>query len=423
MDFSDKVVFVITTPIFCSLAERLARDFGTCYLYIPVSGSFVSMNQGLVGYGMKNVTRVDNIFGDHFEKVDLWVFPDGGHGDLQIYLEGIGKRVWGARHGEELEEYRGTCKEVMERLGLPVAPWVRLKGMDALRAHLKKHDNKHIKIDKYRDLTETWWHDNYENSLPKLDKLQNDLGGFATIAEFIVEDDLPDCVETGIDTYCIDGLYPKVCSFGVEIKDSAYVTRFVNYADIPEPVTRWTEVMAPVMAQYGYRGFLCNEIRIGEDHLPYCIDVTARAGSPPIELYQEMVTNLSDVLWEGADGVLIEPELAGKFGVQAVLKSAWAGGMNWQPVGVAPEWEHHLKGYDAVVDGQRYVLPLYKEMSEVGSIVGWGDTMEEAFEMIRAVGETVTGYGIKVNLDPLEEASEEMKKLETLGLKMGQATK
>ncbi len=63
MSLKNETVLVCCAPLFVSLAERLARDFKKVYLYTPTSGSFVTMNAGLVGSGMEGVEKVDSIFG------------------------------------------------------------------------------------------------------------------------------------------------------------------------------------------------------------------------------------------------------------------------------------------------------------------------------------------------------------------------
>jgi hypothetical protein len=415
MDLSTKTACVTCTPLFFSLAERFARDFKKVYLHSPVSGSFVTMNAGLVGTGLPNVEKVASLW-DVVDDVDIHIFPDLGHAALQVYLEEHGHRVWGARHGDELEVFREVCKQLMEEHGLPVAPWDLVKGMDKLRAFLKAHERQWVKLDQWRGLTESWFSESYDLSMPKLDELEKDLGGFKDQVEWIVEDDLPDKVEIGLDCYTVDGLYPSKTLTGIECKDSGYVSEFVEWQKIPEPLRRWFETMAPVIAEYGYRGFLANELRIGKDKVPFMIDACCRAGSPPSELFQEFYTNISEIVWEGADGNLVDPKPISKFGVQSVLKSKWAPG-HWQPVSIAPEWERNLKLFnEVVVDGQRYVVPLDEDMSEVGSVVGWGDTLEAAVDMVTEAGESVQGYDLKFTMGPVEKVQEEMATLKELGV-------
>jgi hypothetical protein len=292
-----------------------------------------------------------------------------------------------------------------------VQPWKVVKGIDALREHLMENENQHVKINRWRGLTETFFSPNYATVEPKLDDIQNLLGGFKDIAEFIVEDDLPDCVEIGLDSYCIDGEFPARTLCGIEVKDLGYVAEVKDWTEIPEPIRRWNETMAPVLESYGYRGFLSTEVRIGKDLEPYMIDLCARAGSPPSELYSEFYENFSEIIWEGANGNLVDPQPIAKFGVQVVLKSSWASG-HWQPVIYAPEFERNIKLFNCVVvDGKRFVVPLDEEMSEIGAVLGWGDTLEAAVAMAQKAGEAIEGFGIKFGMGPIDTATEQMQEM------------
>ena len=416
MKYPSKTCLVICNGLFVSLAERLARDFGTVLLYVPYSDSFPKMNEGRLGYGLPGVTLVDSIFGPHFEEVDLFCFVDLYHAAEQIQLEKMGKRVWGPRNAEELEIYREVCKEQMEELGLAVQPWKIVKGVSALEAHLKANKDQHVKIDRWRGVTETFFSPSWEVIEPKVHAIADTLGGFKEELEFIVEDDLPDRVEVGLDTYCIDGVWPVNTLFGIEAKDCGYCGQMVKWDKIPEPLRRWNEAFAPVFAKYGARCSISNEIRIGKDKVPYMVDATIRAPSPPSELWQELFLNLSEIIWEGADGILVEPEAAAKWGVEVVIKSAWAM-EHWQLVDYPPEFGNQIKLFNQVmIDGKRYVVPQNEEMQEIGAVVGWGDTLEAAMEHAKKAGESITGYGIKFEMGPIESVNKSIEELAAIGM-------
>lgn len=415
-DLYTKSVCVVCSPLFISMAERLSRDFGKTFLFVPTSGTFITMDQGEVGSGIPGVEKVYSIDDEKLADVDLFVFPDIGFAETQLRLEEAGKRVWGARHGEDLEQQRELCKSLMEKEGLPVAPWKELTGMDALRTHLSAHKDQHVKINRWRGLTETFFSPNIEAVGSKLDHLQTDLGAFKDTAKFILEDDLPNRVEIGTDIYCIDGAYPASTLIGIEVKDLGYIAQFVKWDSIPEPLRRWNETMAPYLRRCGYRGFLSCEIRIGEDLVPYQIDACCRAGSPPSELYQEFYLNLAEILWEGAGGVVVNPKPAAKWAAQIVLKSTWANG-HVQPVDFPEKYARNIKLFDyVVIEGRRYVLPLEKDVTEIGAVVGWGDTLEAAVAMVKEAGESIEGYGIKFNLGPLDKAKEQIEEIERIGV-------
>lgn len=418
MTYPDKTVLVVANSIFVSLAERLGRDFGKCYLFVPCAGSFPTMNHGMVGHGLPGVERLDDIYGPHFDSVDLFVFVNLYKSQLQIHLEKLGKRVWGNRNAEELECSRAMCKERMIELRLTVQPYTVVKGVDALREHLKSHPKQFVKIDRWRGVTETFFAPNYEIVEGKIDKMAADLGGFKDILEFICEDDLPDMIEVGLDTYVIDGQYPDATLFGLEAKDSGYVGQMRKWAQIPEPMRRWNEAFAPIFAKYGARGSVSNEIRIDERKDPVMVDATIRAPCPPSELWQELFTNLPEIMWEGAAGVLVEPIPAGQWGVEVILKSDWAES-NWQEVSYPDEFARQVKLFNCVViDGRRYVVPQGDEMAEIGAVIGWGDTLEAAMDHARKAGEAVEGYGVKFSMGSVDKVIEQIKELADIGLEV-----
>jgi len=416
-NYSDKCVMVISHGLFAHVAERLTRDFGRVLLYIPWnSNSFPTSNVGELGYGVPGVERVDSIFGKHFEDVDLFVFADIYFSAEQVYLESIGKRVWGSRNGEELEIYRETCKEVMADLGLPLNPWKKVKGVKALREYLKANPCQYVKFDKWRGNFETFRSESYDLSEVKIDEIAHNMGAFQHVAEFICEDELPDCVEIGTDLFTIDGQLPSQTLLGIEVKDLGYVGEFKQWASIPEPVRRWNEAMSPIFAKYGYRGWLSNEIRITKDLEPYMIDATCRMPSPPGELCSEFYTNYADILWHGADGVLVDPEPAAKFGMEIIIKSDWAK-ENWQPVQYDEKFAKQIKLFNPmIIEGKRYVVPQDEDMAEIGAVVGFGDTLEAAQEHLMAAANSIEGFGIKVPKGTIDDAKEEMQKLADFGL-------
>lgn len=415
-DLSTKTVLVCASSLFANFSQRLARDFGKVYLCIPHAGAFPTMNKGMVGFGLDDIEIVHSVFGKHFDEVDLFCFPDLGNSALQVHLEGMGKRVFGNRNAEELEIYRELCKEVMAENGLPLQPWAVVKGVSKLREHLKAHKESHVKIDRWRGVTESFFSKSYDIIEPKINEVAAILGMFQDEIDFIVEDDLPDCVEVGTDAYVIDGKYPSKTLIGLEVKDLGYVGEMVKWDSIPDPIIRWNNAMAPILGEYGARGFISNEIRIGKDKVPYMIDATIRLPSPPSELYQELYTNISEIVWEGADGNMVDPVPAGKFGVELILKSDFAK-TNFQRISFSDEWKDNIKLYNPVkIDGKLYCVPQDEDMGEVACVVGYGDKLEDAIAMAMEAADSVCGYGIKIPKGSIDSAKEGIEELEEYGI-------
>ena len=351
-----------------------------------------------------------------FDEVDLWVFPDVYHGAMQDWLRNQGKRVWGSGSGESLELDRDGTKKLMKTLGYPVGKYAVIKGVAALREYLKSHTNVWIKINKWRGHFETFHSPNYRLVEPRIDEIEYKLGAFKSVVEFVVENSLDNKFEIGVDGFTVDGQFPENMFYGIEVKDLGYLGMMDKYANIPEPITRYDKVMAPVLKGHKYRGFYSSEVRLGKDKIPYMIDHCARAGTPPNELYQEIYTNLPEIMWEGAGGKILEPEASHKFGAELLIHSTWAD-QNWQPVDFPSQYRQFVKLRNAAkIDGRWYVIPQSVGLPEIGSVIGMGESMKEAMAMACEVASKVQGYYIDIYTDSLDKAEAEIEKAKSFGI-------
>ena len=405
MNYRSKTVLVYDHGLFVEIARTLSKSFGRVLYYSPWETSAPKSNVRCVGEGIDEIERVASIW-PHVDEVDLFVFPDVFEGALQEYLVKIGKRVWGCRMGEELELDRTACKEHCAGLGIDIGPYTTLKGLDALRSHLKRHKDQFVKIPYLRGDMETFKADNYELIEPRLNELADNFA--SKTMEFICEEEIPDAIEVGYDGYTVDGRFPKEGIVGVECKDQAYVCAAMPYRDMPASVRSVNSKLASTLKDYSYRGFISTEIRVSPDGKAYLIDPCARCGSPPSELYQMMIGNLADVLWEGAEGILIDPELIKPFGAELLLISEWAD-KNWQQVDFPASIREHVKLRNLMmIDGEYYVAPQSNGTTAIGAVVAMGDTQEEAIEECKRLAEMVEGYSIEKPIQALDKAGEQL---------------
>ena len=400
---------------FISIAQRIARDVKKVYYCAAHPTEFPQMADYLIGYGLEGIEVVESPW-DVFEEVDMIVYPDLYYGAEQTQMVKLGKPVWGTRYGEDLELDRILLKDILKAKGLPVNDYEVVKGMDKLRAFLKANPDVYVKMSKYRGDFESFHSVDYKTSEPLLDEVQHRLGAFAKIAEFICEAPIPDAVEIGWDGYTVDGQFPASTLAGIEIKDRAYVGAIKPTKSLPSQILQVNEGLSDAMKETQYRGPFSTEIRVGKDKQPYLIDFTARYPSPPNQLQQEMFANFTDILWQGANGKLIDPKPAAKFGAQAILQSDFAG-KNWQPVSFPKELEPHVKLNNCVkIEGQYYVVPQPVELTQIGALVAWGDTMESAIEQVKEMAEEIKGYGITVPTEAFDDAEEEIAKAKQMGV-------
>lgn len=414
-DYSNKVVTVVDNGIFIELAIRLSEYFGKVNYFMPWVNAFPKTNQILPGYGIKGLTKVERLF-DVYKETDLFVFPDIYMGDVQLKMVEDGKRVFGSRDGERLEVYRDEAKELFKSLKLPVGKYKVVIGLDALREYLKKHENVYVKINKTRGDMETFDSKNYKLIEPRLDELEWILGAKKKIMKFIIEDAIDNSIEIGYDGYSIDGEYPSIASFGIEIKDCGYLGVFKDYKDFPFVLTSFNTAISPWMKEKQYRNFFSTENRIVSKNLAYMTDACCRAGSPPSETYQNNYKNLPDIIWYGTEGIMISPEIKYKYVSEIMIHSQWAD-KNWQPIQFPDTIRKNLKFRNlAVIENEYYVVPQVVGLPEIGAVVAGADTIGEAFKKVLTYAKQVEGYFIESKDESLEKVTESINKLKTFGI-------
>jgi hypothetical protein len=308
-----------------------------------------------------------------------------------------------------LELDRVKAKEIMAKGGVPIGPYKEIVGISALRKFLKANDNQFVKIDATRGDMETFHAPTYVRIEPRLDELEHSLGAQADIKRFVVEAGIDDAIEGGYDGYSIDGKFPKMAITGIEVKDRAYLGRIMPYRQMPEQVIKVNEALSKAMKDYQYRGFFSSEVRVTEDGKGYPIDLTSRLGSPPSEVYQEMFKNLADIVWYGAEGILIEPEYDDIWGAEVLMLSDWAD-KNWLHVEFPKELRNNVKLRNCcVINGEHYVVPQLCGAPEVGSVVATGKTAKEAISKVKSIVEQVKGYNLEMPVEAMDEAFEDLK--------------
>ena len=417
VDLSKKNVLFYDNGLFIELAIKLSKTYNKVYYYVPWKSGFPKRNLAQVGMGVPGIERVYDFF-DYVDKVDVIVFPDVYDGDLQVFLENKGYNVFGGRKGEELELYREDMKILMKKLKLPVSPYEVIKGMDNLRTYLKSKKNQYVKIDMFRGEMETFRSTDYKQIEPVLDQIEHSMGPMKHIQEFIVEDAIDDAVEVGYDGYTINGDFPTKSLVGIEVKDLGYIGKFMKYKDLPNIITDFNNAMKPTFRRYGYKGFYSSELRVTPDKKAYMIDLCARAGSPPSELYQETYTNLDEIIWWGSQGVCIDPEPAGEYALEVLMHSSWAD-KNWQPIDFPKEYRDNLKFRNlTIINGRYYVVPCAVGLPEIGAIVANGKSIDEVVEKVKEIAETVKGHYIDIPLQAIDTAVEEATKAKELGLNL-----
>lgn len=417
VDLKSKTVLVFDFGSQISVAQRLSRDMGRVLYYIPsVTNGFEDHKAHDIGRGVEGIERVYDWW-DYYEEIDLFVFTDIYMGQLQEYLKRNGKRVFGSCKAGMLETNRLEFKKLIAELGLPINEYDTAIGVDELTEKLKKVDDRYVKASLRGDM-ETWHHKNYILSKEELKRMSHDLGVFDKKETYIIESPIEAVGEIGWDGYTVNGKYVDNSCSGIEIKDSIYIGHIISIKDLPKQITDSNEKFAPVFESYGYCGAFSTEIRVDKNGVGYFIDITARFPEPNTSLTLEMYDNYSEIIWMIGGGEIPTIQASEKWGVQLIMKSEAAKTM---PVAIQfpKKYSKFIKIKNLVVDdeGTHWYTPNNVEVCEIGAIAATGKTMKEAIEKAKEIASTVDGADLKIKMDALDEAQEEINELRKNGIK------
>ena len=415
-DLSKKTVRIYGYGLFeCFMGIRLAETFGKVELFTPWKGSYPVPAKNLIGVGIPGIVKVDNFF-ENLDSVDLFCFFDVGDGDIQQTLREQGRRVFGTGTADVLEYDRVGFKKILESVGLPVAPYNVLKGIQSLSDELKKPESKGkwVKVSTYRGICETFQNKGYKYSMPKLDVMATKLGAYRNDQEFVLEDSIPG-TEAGDDRFLVNGVSLPIATFGFENKDKSYSCRATEVESIPGPVKAVTDALAPVYKQHNICGMISSEVRVSEDQKPYFIDCCARAGSPPSELICELYENFAEIVWAVAGGEMITPIPIAKYAAEVLIKSEMAP-TDWVPLDFKESDLKRLKLRNLCkIENQYYYIPQ-DGGTILGGAIGFGDTLEEAQMEALANCQLLECEESHFAADAFDETDEEIKKAEQYGL-------
>lgn len=410
---SDVVACVLDNGLFLPVALRLSKTFKHTYYWSPWEKDFPSIRDAVIGDGYETLERIKCPFGV-VKDCDLFVFPDIGYALFQKYLVEQGKSVWGGRDADTLERNRGKFLTTIEEMGMPTPKYEKIVGVTQLREHLKDKEDKWVKASKWRGDVETFHWRDWRQDESQLDYYAVRLGPAKELITFYVIDPVKTDIEDGVDTFCIDGQMPKLCLHGMEAKDRAYIGTMTKFSSLPEGLRQITEAFAAQLHPYQFRQAYSVEDRIdGDDH--YFIDPTLRFGSPPSQVQTNLISNLPELVWAGANGEVVEPEPSAKFGGQLMINSKEPRD-SWISVEFPGSIKEMVKCKQCCeIDGMTCFPPSEINSQEIGWLVAIGDTIQEVIDTLK---DAVDELPDKVLCDvaPLAELLREIESAEESGM-------
>jgi len=233
---------------------------------------------------------------------------------------------------------------------------------------------------------------------------------------FMVEKPIEgDAVEIGVDSFAVDGEAPNSVMFGYENKDAGYLGCCGGI--LPERLNICTGKFLPILSDYEYRGPFSTEVRSTEDGRDFLIDFTGRFPSPPSESQMLNMENAPEVFYQGAQGILVEPDWKFRFCAQFVVKSDV---LENHAVGIKIGMPERvlIHGRCQIEDREYACSP--NKIEEFAGAVGLADSIADACDEAFEAAESIEGDRVQFGKDALKEILETIEKGESLGLGFGE---
>jgi len=330
--------------------------------------------------------------------------------DLILYFKGIKQEVKELLGKEDIEtensiythlraKYKGFSEEyyIADKVDK-----VKLAG-----EWLNGAKEKYVKS-KFRGTVETFYVPEYSGALSRFNKLIKDLGHSekSREIEFIVEDRI-EGVEPGGDHIQVMGNFLSPTMWGYEVKGLGYSGKKCEWNDLPTPVRIISDKLGILLKELlPTANFFSTELIVDKNRRPYLIDPCPRMALPTVGAIQtEFITNLAEIIWYGAEGILIQPEfLPYKYCAAISCDSDWAKSNELEVDFTCPR--NRIKFRKAYKEkGEYYAVEGF---TSICSIIGFGDTIEEAIEEVKKNAKGVSAYELQVMPNELEKVKEEI---------------
>ena len=383
----------------------------------PWGKPFPTIEDKMKGYGYGNLNKQLG-FWDHVEDADMIVNFDVSNNDAIRHLRKVypDKSIIGAGKGEKLEHDRVFLKQWLEHLGLPVGPYKVIKGMTALINYLKKNPKKYVKNNIFRDDTESFFFESWENDKQILEERAMTYGMLKEEEVFIVEDPIEVACQSGIDMFFTNGEYVPF-SWGFEISKNLCVNKVVTDLDeVPDCLRNNFEPLAPLMKRMDYRGPISTEDRVVSKDKSYLIDFTARIPAPMGQMYPVFINNYAEAMYKIGKNEPIEIECDHDYIGSFALSSEHALSHN---VKLIIDADHMDDVRPQMVAQNEEGLWAVKGNSVVYCLVAGGKSPEEVLKKLKEAAGYVNAYSLdKEPVDGIDKQFEgALKGLKSVGIK------
>ena len=417
MKYETETCLIIDSGYACSIAEKLSEDFGKTYYITPTLNESPEHKHFAKGLGLGKIIKMDEMgnpikFWDKVEEASLIITPEVGFGDIADYIRRHHpeKRVFGCGRADILEENRLFLKQIQEKVGLPVQPYLHAVGMKDLRAKLSKMKDCHVKPFIFRGDRETFHFKSMKESEDALDDMESTYGIGKHYQQFLIEPGLDALGETGCDLFLNGRDYIKPYHWGIE-RHAPYLGKWDD--KLPEPLAQTMEAFKEILIGYDYRGVVATEELIISEDEHYPLDLTVRFPMPMGVMWTETITNFAEVIWKVAGGEEVEIIPAAKYVGCLPFESDYASD-HWLRLLYNKKFKKNIKLLEGCTwDGKTYAV---KGTAMCVVLIAWGKSPKEVIYQLEELSHEIEADDLVKDLTPLYKILEDFKTLEEVGI-------
>jgi hypothetical protein len=142
-----------------------------------------------------------------------------------------------------------------------------------------------------------------------------------------------------------------------------------------------------------------------------CFRFPSPAGEEQLEWY----ANFPDIVWHGANGHLVQPEMLGKFAGEAVI--AYNGDREgWKSLRVPKEIRQWVKLYACAYHDNAFHFNPAQDPEAIGCAVAIGDEPEDVIDKLKEIQEALSGAAVTLHVEPIADLLKEIETAQEKGI-------
>ena len=189
----------------------------------------------------------------------------------------------------------------------------------------------------------------------------------------------------------------------------------VEYKNVPDEIKEINESFAPLLKKHSYRNFWATEIRCKGDK-SFFIDPTPRMPGMSGEQFMMMCDNIAEVIWKGANGIMVEPEFNAKvIAAATIYHTDYIDDKHWMVLDIPEKLRPYTKLWHYCFHNGKFHWPP-KDNNELGLVLGAGNSIKEAIEHLKKNIELLKDEPVQFKLHSFRDILQDIVEAEKHGI-------